>query len=148
MIKNTPALNIELWFYPIENISTYRLNGPNLFVFFFFPLVSFLFVFLWSFFIKETLNNKTCYYRLFWRVDPLLLYTVCFMISTPKTLWKKIIFVFLCTFSFSFCFSSRKKKACYLWGFWTKISKISNLKSIFKPIRKFSHWTATIKKYL
>ena len=36
--------------------------------------------------------------------------------------------------------------ASYKWGFWTKIPKISNLKSIFKPIRKFSRLTPNIKK--
>ena len=39
-----------------------------------------------------------------------------------------------------------KKTASYLLGFWTKILKISNLKSIFKPIRKFSRLTPNIKK--
>ena len=41
-----------------------------------------------------------------------------------------------------------KIKACYLLGFWTKIPKISNLKSIFKPIRKFSRQTPNIAKFI
>ena len=41
-----------------------------------------------------------------------------------------------------------KKKACWIWGFWTKIPKISNLKLIFKPIRKLFRKTPNISKFI
>ena len=41
-----------------------------------------------------------------------------------------------------------KKMASYKLGFWTKIPKIPNLKSIFKPIRNFSRLTPNIKNVI
>ena len=72
----------------------------------------------------------------------------------PPTYWdfepKKASYIWShekkASYIWGFWTKSHEKKASYIWGFWTKIPKISNFKSIFKPIRKFSRLTPNIKK--